>query len=297
LNKTRKIDQKSLIGIGFMLPAVIVVLLLVLYPIWMTIMLSFQKVKFFGAVAANTSFTLKNYTKLFASGDFWHSLIITCLYTLIAVAVAFIIGLLTAMMLNQKFAGRRVARVIILLVWPVPAVAVSLMFIWMFDASFGIINYILRSLHLIVGNIAWLSTPTTAFAAVTVTTVWKSYPFFTLMLLAGLQAIPKELYEAADVDGANRFEQFKSITIPALRSVATISLVLNGLWVFRNFDVIYVMTEGGPMRSTETLSVQLYQEAFKYFHISYGSAIGVVSLIICLLIVVVAIPSLSKDFY
>jgi multiple sugar transport system permease protein len=298
LSKPIKFNQKSLIGVGFMLPAIIVVFFLVLYPIWMTIMLSFQKIKFFGiATTTGASFTLKNYVKLFESSDFWHSLMITCLYTLIAVAVAFAIGLFTALMLNQKFVGRRVARVIILLVWPVPAVAVSLMFIWMFDASFRVINYILRSMHLITDNIAWLSTPVAAFAAVTITTIWKSYPFFTLMLLAGLQAIPKELYEAANVDGANRLQQFKNITMPALRSVVTISLVLNGLWVFRNFDIIYVMTEGGPMRSTETLSVQLYQEAFKYFHISYGSAIGVVSLIICLFILVVAIPSLSKEFY
>ncbi len=297
MKQLKKYDQKSLIGVGFMLPATLVVLFLVIYPIWKTILFSFQKIKFFGVATTSNTFTLRNYVKLFESGEFWNSLLITCLYTLIAVAVAFAIGLFTAVMLNQTFIGRRAARVIILLVWPVPAVAVALMFIWMFDSSFGVVNYLLQSFHLIDTNIAWLSTPVPAFTAVTATTIWKSYPFFTLMLLAGLQSIPKELYEAADVDGASRFQQFTKITIPALRSVATISLVLNGLWVFRNFDIIYVMTEGGPMRSTETLSVQLYQEAFKYFHISYGSAIGVVSLVICLLMVAAAIPSLSKEFY
>ena len=286
-----------MISVGFMLPAVAVVVSLVIYPIMKTLVLSFQNVRFFGVPAQNIHFTLENYYKLLYSPSFWHSLNVTAIYTLASVLIAFVIGLVTALLLNHKFKGNRIARIAFLLAWPIPGVVVSLMFVWMFDSSFGVINYILRSLNIISTNLMWLSSPKMALAAVISATVWKGYPFFTLMLYAGLQGIPKELYEAASADGATVIDKFKYITLPGLRTVITISIILNGLWAFREYDIIFVMTGGGPARSTETLPIKLYQEAFQYFHISYAAAIGVISLIICLIAIAVSAPLLRKEFY
>ncbi len=292
-NKTRK----KMISIGFILPASIIVVSLIIYPIIQTVILSFQNVRFWGVAANNIHFTLENYYKLYYSSSFWSSLNITAIYTFVSVSIAFLIGLVTALLLHTKFKGNRIARIAFLLAWPIPSVAVSLMFIWMFDSSFGVINYILKSFNIITTNVLWLSSPTTALTAAICATVWKGYPFFTLMLYAGIQGIPEELYEAASVDGATAIDKFKYITIPGLRTVIAISILLSGLWVFRTFDIIFIMTGGGPARSTETLPIKLFQEAFQYFRISYASAIGVIGLAICIIVIAIVAPLLRKEFY
>ena len=289
--------KKKMISFGFMLPVAIIVFSLVIYPIVQMFILSFQNVRFLGATAHNIHFTLENYYKLVHSPSFWSTLNITGIYVLATTLIAFVIGLATALLLNQKFKGNHIARIAFLLAWPIPGVVVSWIFIWMFDPSFGVINYILRSLRIISTNLAWLSSPNTALAATISATVWKAYPFFTLMLYAGLQGIPEELYEAASVDGATAIDKFKCITLPGLRSVITISVLLSALWVFRTFDIIFLMTGGGPFGSTEILPVKLYQEAFSYFHMSYAATMGVITFVICAIVIAASTPILKKEFY
>lgn len=289
--------KKQVMSILFMMPAVLVSFILIIYPIIKTITLSFQDVKFFGSLTTEASFTLKNFKAILSSPTFWNAFKTTILYTLVVVLSAYIIGLITALLLNKDFFGRKFARTLILLAWPIPGVVVSILVIWMFDSNFGIINNILMKFHLISENIQWINSKETAFLTVCVATIWKSYPFFTLMFLAGLQTIPKQLHEAIQIDGGNKIQEFFYITFPALRQITAISLLLNGLWIFRNFDLIYVITGGGPARSTETLPIQLYQEAFNYFNMGKASAIGIFSLIICILMVLVFLPSLKKEFY
>ena len=155
------------------------------------------------------------------------------------------------------------------------------------DVQRGFRSYqrFLRNLGLIQRNIPWLASKDMAFLTVIIATVWKGYPFFTLMLLAGLQAISPEYYESARIDGAGAISQFRYITLPAMRQVIAIIVMQNGLWVFRNYDLVAVMTGGGPNRATETIPQMLYNEAFQYFRLGSGSAVGVLGLITCLILI------------
>jgi len=289
--------KRKLVSGVFLLPAAFVSALFIAYPIFLVTKLSFQKVKMISSNTAYAPYTLANYINIFSNPDFWDSVWLTLLFTFLGTAISFIIGMYTALLLNKKFAGRVLARSLIMLPWPIPAIAVSIIFIWMLNANFGIVNQVLYSLKIIPENVAWLTTVNTAFFSVVAASVWKAYPFFTLMLLAGLQNVPLELYEASEIDGANVVQQFTHITFPALLNVSTVSFLLNGVWFFKNFDIVYGMTGGGPARSTELLSVKLYFEAFQYYKMGMASAIGVVCLIICVLMIIALSPFLNKEFY
>lgn len=281
-----------------LVPETFFVLLIILYPLYLTLKLSFFKIDLYDIAKPLTSSpTLRNYAEMFADRAFWHSLKVSALYTLFATPLTFLVGFGLALLLHQPLRGRRAFRVLLATPWAIPTAVGSMVFMVMFDSSFGVTNYLLTLFHLVSGNVDWLGSPSTALATIVVTTIWKNCPFFMLMLLAGLQAIPAEFYEAARVDGAGRVRQFVSITLPALRSIITISLMLNALWVFREFDTIYVMTGGGPARMTESLAVSIYQEAFRFFHVGRASALGIVTFLVCLGIVLACQKPLRKEFY
>lgn len=281
-----------------LLPETLFVLLIVIYPLYLTAKFSFFRVDLFAiAKPLDGSPTLFNYVRMLSDPGFWHSLKVSALYALFSTSSTFVIGFALALLLHQPIRGRRIFRVLLAMPWAIPTAIASMVFMLIFDSSFGVANYLLGKLHIIRGNIDWLGSPQTALATIVLTTVWKNIPFFTIMLLAGLQAIPMELYEAARVDGAGRLRQFGAITLPALRSVIAISLMLNVLWIFREFDIIYVMSGGGPARMTETLAITIYQEAFRFQHVGYASALGMVTFVICLGIVLAFQRQLRREFY
>ncbi|WP_334104579.1 sugar ABC transporter permease [Muricomes intestini] len=296
--RTTSEKKNHRMAVAFALPAAAFSLLLIIYPLFTTIKLSFQDVKFIGSLTDDTAgFTIANYTKLFSNADFWRALGRSLIFTFSALSISFLIGLVLALLLNKKFHCQKLVRTLILLAWPIPGVIVGLLFIWLFDGNYGIINTILKSLHIIDQNVKWLSAGNTAMVTVIIATIWKSYPFFTLTLLAGLKGISEDYYEAASIDGANAWQRFTNITLPALQSVIVTSLLLNGLWIFRNYDLIYTITGGGPNQATETLPLLLYNQAFKYYNMGYASTIGMISLLVCSIFVVLAMPSLKKQFY
>jgi len=241
--------------------------------------------------------SLRNYEDMFANPVFWSSLRITLAYVFWGTLGSFGIGLFTALLLNQPFRGRFLARILVVLPWPIPGVVAATAFTWMFNTSFGVINYILLQVGVIASPVAWFTQSGPALMAVLAATIWKGYPFFTITLLAGMQSIPKELYEAARVDGATAPQQFRHITVPALRSVMGIALVISTLWMFRVFDIIYVMTGGGPSRSTETLAIQIYREAFQYFEMGYAAAVGMVTLALSIVATLIYLRVTSRSFY
>lgn len=297
--KTTKNERKNHgMALAFALPAALFSMTLIIYPLFTTIKLSFQDIKFIGSLTEEqTGYTLLNYKKLFSSTDFWHALGKSVGFTFVALGISFLIGLGLSLLLNRKFRCQKLVRTLILLAWPIPGVIVGLLFTWMFDGNYGIINAILKSLHLIDRNIKWFSGGTTAMVTVIIATIWKSYPFFTLTLLAGLKGISSDFYEAASIDGANAWQRFTKITLPALHSVIVTSLLLNGLWIFRNYDLVATITGGGPNQATETLPLLLYNQAFKYYKMGYASAIGIISLLVCSIFVILSMPSLKKQFY
>jgi multiple sugar transport system permease protein len=283
---------------ALLMPAVVAVFALIAWPMYLIASISFREGKSLNFLAlGQRPFGLGNYASVLTDSATWHSAWVSFTYTFGTIAPAFAIGLGTALLLNRVFPWRRWLRSLMLLPWAMPGVMVSIVFLWLFDASFGVVNYALRSLGLITVDVAWYTNESTALIAVIVPTVWKAYPFFTLTLLAALQSIPANLYEAADVDGASAWQRFTNITWPGIRGPAVLALILNGLWTFREFDIIFAATGGGPAKATETLGIRAYNEAFGYFYMGRAAAIGVLMLTIALAFVLIARRELRKEFF
>lgn len=266
---------------AFIAPTMICLVAFVLYPIVQGLLLSFRAVKF---AEAAPFIGLGNYVRLIESPGFWKALVITLVYTFFSVVGTFAVALSTALLVNSRFSGRTVARALITLPWAIPEVASVLTWTWMFDYQYGVINYLLKKLHLIEQPVQWLLSPHMALVAVLIVTIWKVFPLSTLVLLSGLQAIPEELYEAALIDGAGRLQQFRHVTMPGLRSIASILLLLSTIWSLRRFTIIWVMTQGGPMDATQTLAVGVYRHAFNYFDMGYAAAMGTVGFVLSIIL-------------
>lgn len=266
-----------------LLPAVIPVSIVIFYPMFTAVLASFYRSAAL-ALTKNSVFTgLRNYQSVL-TGDFVDGLKLTLVYAALVTFGAYVIGLVLALILNLTFKGRGFVRAILIIPWAVPSVVVVIVWMWMYDPQYGVLNYVLIRLHLIKSNISWLSNPSTAMLSLVIATVWKRFPFAAIMLLAGLQTIPKGQYEAADIDGAGRFQKFKFITLPGLSAVNGILMVLMLIWGFGEFVMIFLLTAGGPARLTETLVVKIYLRAFKYFYLGEAAALGVILLIMSLLL-------------
>jgi len=200
------------------------------------------------------------------------------------VAFHFLIGLAVALALNSQIKARKFFRVLALLPWTVPDVISGLVWRYMYNPTQGIINYVLMKLNLIDTYIEWLASPSLAMPSVILADVWRGYPFVMVILLAGLQAIPKQLYEAAKVDGASVVQEFWYITLPGLTRAITVALALDTIWQFRRFGLIYTMTQGGPGHVTEIFSLLVYKQYFKFFNFEYASSIAVIMACILLCI-------------
>ena len=226
----------------------------------------------------------ENYQDLANQGDFLGVLITTAIYTLACVVLAVGIGLLTALLLNAPFRGRGVARALVTIPWAAPPVAVALIFSWMYNAQYGIWGRMLRSLGLAAGTENWLDSPRYALPAVLLTTIWQIFPFASVVILAALQGVPAEQREAAAVDRADKLSIFWAVTWPVIRPSVTLLALFVTIWSLRRFDLIWLLTQGGPVGATNTLVVELYRRAFVYRELGAAAAIGVVGLGIALVI-------------
>jgi multiple sugar transport system permease protein len=211
----------------------------------------------------------------------------TLVFTLGATILPFVIGFMTALVLNAPLPGRGILRGLFLLPWLVPAVVVSFLWMWIFNANYGVLNGILRSTGIISENINFIGDQSTAMWTIIIAKSWNTFPWIAVMLLAGLQTIPKELYEAAAIDGAGRLQSFFNVTVPQLRGIIMTVLLLSFIWNFQHFETIYVMTSGGPAGSTTTFAVAVYQQAFQGYNLGRAGAIGI--LWMALLSVIVAV--------
>lgn len=283
---------------GLLAPAVVAVAFLIAYPLYLVAQVSFRQGKTLNiARITELPLGLGNYARILDDPEVWHSAWVTFVYTTGSIVPAFAIGLATALLLNRHFPGRLLFRCLILLPWAVPGVVASIDFLWLFDASYGVVNALLREAGLITRDIAWFVHADTALAAVILPTVWKCYPFFTLTLLAALQTIPAALYEAARVDGATPFQQFRHVTWPGIRSAAILAAILNTLWTLRDIDIVFAATGGGPAGATETLGLLVYHEAFSYFRMGTASAMGVAIIALSVVLVLLAMKPLKKEFF
>lgn len=289
-------SKEKWIGYIFVLPAVIYMLILIGYPILYNWYISFHDVTAQTLGSSNKEFIgLQNYTSIFNDSIFWASFIHTIVYTVGCLIIQFSIGFLLAMFFTKKFRLSKPIRGLIVISWILPVTVTALTFKYMFAESNGIINYILLQLHIINEPIGWLLNGNTAMFALIVANSWVGIPFNMLLLITGLNNIGNDVYEAASIDGANAIEKFFKITIPLLKSTILSVLILGFVLTFKVFDLVYVMTAGGPVSSTEVLSTYSYKLSFQLFHFGEGAAVANV-LFICLFIVaLVYLRTISKE--
>jgi multiple sugar transport system permease protein len=252
-------------------------LLLVLgFPIAMAVFNSFR--------LPDGAWTLEHYVKLPNDDRFLNSLVVTFTFVASTVILHLVVGFIVALALNSKARARNFFGVVAILPWAVPDVISGLIWRFMYNPTAGIINRVLLNLGIINTYVEWLGDSDLALPSVIFADIWRGYPFVMLILLAGLKAIPEELYEAAKVDGASVFQEFRHITIPMMRTMILIAAALDTIWQFRRFGLIVNMTAGGPGNVTEILSLYIYKQYFRYFNFEYASAVAVIMALLMLLL-------------
>ena len=273
-------------------PALVVVALVALYPLGLTIYQSFTDKQFL-ALEPTKWIGLENYRTLIHDSIFRDSIVATVKFTLITVSFEFVLGLIIALVVNSNFKGRGVMRAVMLIPWAIPTVVSAQMWKWMYDDIFGVINDAGVRLHILNHSVAWISQPSTALASVAAVDIWKTTPFVALLLLAGLQVIPQDLYEAADVDGASKLTQFWRITLPLLRPAILVALIFRTLDALRVFDVFYVFF--GNRVDTQTMAIYDQNTIVSVGNVGYGAAISVAIFLIIALFVVIYVTFIRVD--
>ena len=264
---------RQVMPLALLSPAVLVTLAIVFFPMIQTAWMSLHNYVLFRP--KNFDWVgLQNYFNIFQDEVFWISLRHTILWIAITVPAQALLGLATALLLNQKFPWRPLARALIIIPWALPSVVIALMWVWIYDSNYGILNDLLLRVGILETSIPWLANPDTALYAIILTLTWQGFPFFAVMILAGLQSIPQSYYEAASLDGATPWRQFWHITLPGISGVLFTAILLRTIWVANSMDVIFVMTGGGPGYSTYTLPLYSFLEARTNLNFGYGSALA-----------------------
>jgi trehalose/maltose transport system permease protein len=267
-----------------LLPSLLVVALVALVPLLQTIYQSFTNERL--ASARPIQFVgLKNYIDLVQDDAFRHSIWVTVLFTILTVSFELVLGMSVALVVNANFTGRGPMRAAMLVPWAIPTVVSTQIWRWMYNDVYGVINdFLVTRIHLLPANVAWIADPSTAIPAIAAVDIWKTTPFMALLLLAGLQLIPSDIYEAASVDGATGVQAFLRLTLPLLRPAIVVALIFRTLDALRVFDAFYVMF--GNRADTQTMSIYAQQNIVAFSDLGYGGAISVAIFLIIAIFVV-----------
>jgi multiple sugar transport system permease protein len=266
-------------------PALAAAAILVLLPVLDTLWLSLHDVILYRP-RSRPFIGLANYTRALTDPVFWESLGNSLVWVICAVSLQFTLGFATALLLNRSFAWRGIARALVVVPWALPSVIIGLIWTWMLDFNLGVLNNIGVMLGILPHSVPWLAQSSTAMGGVILAVIWQGFPFFAVTLLAGLQAIPGELYEAASIDGAGAWGKFRHITLPGLAGVIATALLLRMIWVANSLDLILVMTGGGPGTATQTLPLHAFLTAWSGGNYGQGSALAVLLTLLLLGVVV-----------
>jgi multiple sugar transport system permease protein len=285
--------RESLLRIACIAPPLALLGALVLYPLLSAVYLSFTKSSFINPNAQWIG--LGNYATIIGSSTFVRVVVNSLIWTVAVVVLQFVLGLASAILLSQKFRGRLAMRSFVIVPWIMPGVIAGVLWKLLYDPYLGPVNAIGQSLGIVHGNPAWLGTASTALIAVTVAAIWKGFPLSTVMYMAAYQGVPEELREAARVDGAGKWGTFLHVTLPAMAPTIRTTLLLTTVWTFNYFDLIYVMTAGGPGDSTEIFPTFIYREAFQNVRYGVAGAYGVISVLLLSIFTVVYLRQLNKS--
>lgn len=293
MQSVNKYNRKRFrMGLWFTAPAIIVLLTVLAYPIIASFVLSFQRIRFAGQGLTYQFNGLNNYAELLRNQLFRASLFRSIYFTFSEVIAVLILALLVALMLNHPLGRHAFFRVVLLVPWALAPVANAVLWKWIYNANYGILNTILLGLGIVDKNVVWLGSPWLALNMILLADIWKSVPFISLLLLAGLQNIPPYLYKAARLDGANTWQQFVHVTLPGIKTSLVISIVLQSIWALKVFDLIYVLTHGSPADSTVLLNYLSWRETFSNLDIGYGAAIANVLFVLMFLLALAYIRAL-----
>jgi multiple sugar transport system permease protein len=276
------------------LPALLVIVLFTIYPIFYAVRISFYQY-ILTKPNSHPFVGLKNFLDVITSYYFKNSLINTSIYTLASVTGVIIFGLTVALLLNTKIRSVNALKIIILLPWAIPAVVAGLMWKWILNSDFGILNGILYSLGIIESYIPFLADPLLAKISLIMAHIWKEGPLAAIFILAGLQLIPDEFYDAAKIDGGGGLLVFRFVTLPLLRPILLVVLVYETMSAFLTFDIVYVLTGGGPADSTALISWFAYAEIFKFLNLGAGIALSIIIALITLILIILYMRALNTE--
>ena len=275
-----------------LIPALLTAGIVLVYPLINGILLSFTSYSLINPIYKFVG--LKNFIKLFTSSVYWEILFNSLFIVLLSVLFQFLFGLGIALALNRPFKGRNLYRGMIFLIWVIPEIVVALLWMIIYNADFGILNFILQKLGVIDGKFLWLGEPMPARWALIIDYAWRGIPFFMVMILAALQTIPSSIVEAAKIDGAGAVRRFFVITIPFIRDLLGLSCLLSIVRLFQDVTQIFNLTNGGPVNATTTLALEVYNRSFVSYQMGAASAVGVTWLILLLVLAVFYIRSLTR---
>ena len=254
------------------LPATALILLFFIYPICRTLVLSFQHMNLENGFQPQFA-GFDNFVRLASDSRFHSSLKVTTLFTILSVGMEFGIGLLLALVVERIKRGRQVVRTLLLIPWTLPTAIIALLWTWVFNDQYGVVNTLLLNMGILDSPVAWLGSAPSAMSAIILADVWKTFPFVLLVLLAGIQSIPNEMFEAIEIDGGNTWHKVRYVTIPHLQPFIFLALIFRIVQAYAVFDLVYVLTGGGPGGATETVSVYGYLTFMRYLDFGYGAAI------------------------
>jgi multiple sugar transport system permease protein len=275
-------------------PLIAIIVAIVGYPFVQTILLSFTNTKLLAGFAKSNWVGFENYSFALTDGDFLNALLRTLYFTVTSVGAEGILGVLVALLLNQQFPGRTLCRSLLVLPWAIPTIVNALMWRLIYQPDFGGLNAMLVQNGLMLNYRSWLGDESSAMNAVIFADVWKNYPIVALIVLAALQSAPKELYEAARLEGANAWDCFKTVTWPVIAPPLLIALVLRAIEALKVFDIIYVMTRGGPANSTKTLSFFVYQESFSFNRVGSGASYALIVVLLAMVFIAIYVRLLKS---
>jgi multiple sugar transport system permease protein len=281
------------LGIILLLPSALTFLVLLVFPLGFGIYTSFLQRHVLDPVGVWVG--LANYAWLFTNAEFWESLLISAIWAGATVGLQIVLGTGVALVLHQPFKGRSLVRGLVLFPYMMPVVSVILVWMLLYNALYGVLNYMLVEAGIIGAPIAWLSQPDSAFWSVVFVGVWKYFPFVVVIVLARLQVIPQDLYEAARIDGAGAVARFVDITLHQIKDVLLVVALLRTIFMFNNFEIVFLLTGGGPLRATMTLPILVYEQAFGLYEMGRGSAIAVVMFLILIAVMSVYFAFLRKE--